>query len=187
MAAETELVISEGKLRELFALLYEEQCRVVRITYDRNPDKTILSLTDVWEDVVKISCQFLLKHSSFAKDDFKIRETNNIHMGPIIVLETFSGEGHIKLSTFPSKFSKDSAFELSVGYGSFFIKDNGDHVGPSKELKRYYKNLVNFLKTKCRRIEIFSGRFVWFEKKLLENDPTLLSMIKHSYGVEPIH
>ncbi|MGN7770182.1 hypothetical protein [Phyllobacterium sp. 22552] len=185
--AEMKFVISENKLRSLFSYIIVDHCDLIRPTLDKNPDKTIKHLSSVWEDVQNRMCQFFLKNPSFASDSFKTTITNNVHMGQIHTVSSFSGDGHITFDTFPIRGANLPAFELSIGYGSFFIRENREHISPSDALKAYYKSLVKFIKSDTRRFELIKGYSPWFEIPLLEKDSSVVEALRHRYRIAKPH
>ncbi|HTO32475.1 MAG TPA: hypothetical protein VL202_15060 [Pararhizobium sp.] len=92
-------------------------------------------------------------------------------------VDQFAGDGHLTLRTVPLQISDKTIFKLSVSYQSFFVNYHGTHVGPSDELKLFYKNLVRDASKKTKNTEIWPGRFMSIQKDLLEENPAVLETI----------
>jgi hypothetical protein len=184
MAATTEFLLSKQRLQDAIGFLYSEGCHVVRTGDEKNADKTVSDPDNALIDLEKGSISFHFKHPSFANDDFIIKEIDNTHMGKIFRVGIFDGEGHLSLLAYRQAYFERDIFISTIGYTSFFVEKNGAHIDPSVELKIFYKKFSKFLKTKTRRVELFSGRGIWFENAVLENEPSAVQIMQEQWGIK---
>ncbi|MBM7049360.1 MULTISPECIES: hypothetical protein [Rhizobium] len=181
MAATTEFVLSKQRLHDAISFLYSEGCHVVRTGDEKNANKTVSDIDNALIDLEKGAISFYFKHPSFADDDFIIKEIDNTYMGKIFCVGILDGKGHLRLSANNKNYFARNIFIVSMGYTSFFVEKSGIYIDPPAELKSFYKKFSKFLKAKTQRIEIFSGRGMWFENAVLEDEPSAVQIIQEQW------
>ncbi|WP_440408442.1 hypothetical protein [Neorhizobium petrolearium] len=174
--AETQLVITEERLNELMAVIFAE-CQVAV----DGKSEVIESFDEIRDDVMSRLMQLFIKNPAFSKEGFKFRLRPNDANAEIRFVDQFAGDGHIKILTLPILFRERFIFRTSIFYQSFYIMENGNHVGPSSELKLFYRFLVDISSKNTKSTKIFEGRFMKVQDILLRDEQGLIEAVKESF------
>ncbi|MBB2750232.1 UNVERIFIED_ORG: hypothetical protein GGI57_000905 [Rhizobium aethiopicum] len=174
--ADIELVLSEGRMHS-FVQERLSDCVIAKddeLPFSGSPD------SDPLEYMRHQLQQIFIKHPSFATDDFCFKQHTYPDGTGIFLVDQFAGVGHLKMLTLPLRGALEPAYRLTIGYQSFFVSGN-EHIPPSPQLKKFYTTAINAAKKRTQRLEIWTGRSMWFESDLLKSAPNILDIVRTSF------
>lgn len=171
--AETEFVVTGKRLLEILSIVFAEASVAV-------DEKSTLveDISELRSDLLKGMVQIFIKSPSFSKEGFVIKWLEAKSGFSRYTVDQFAGDGHLKMRMVPFPFSDETIFKLSISYQSFFVKHDGKHVGPSDQLKLFYKSLVRNSSRNTKNVEVWQRRFMRVQDSLRADDHSLLEAIK---------
>jgi hypothetical protein len=172
--AETESYLSEDDLTEILVELVEMGAR---IAFDMTADEKIeyLNQTNVSKAVARTSNKMAVKMASFATDEPKLiiyRREVKWHQ-----FSDREGDGHIKISSYLVDANPGRLIYTSIGYVSFYVRANGDHIPPHPNLIAVYKTISGKIKRKCRLIKRHDIRNIHVSKRIISSNEDFLNTI----------
>jgi len=174
--AETEFVLSHERMRRFI------ETKLSDCTIAQNGDLPVALKPD--SDLFKkLNTQFrqtFIKHPSFATDSFNFVPHEYPDGSRIFCVDQFAGSGHLKMATRPVSVLGDTVFRVTLFYQSFF-NCGGAHISPSTELKKFYSSAVASAKKGTERLELWSGRSMWFEQVLLNSHTDVVETVRASF------
>jgi hypothetical protein len=177
--AETECYLAEDDLRELLVELLEMDAR---IAFDMTTDEKIdyLTLTNISQAVEKKSNRMALKMSLFATDEPKLiiyRREVKWHQ-----FSDRDGDGHIRISSYSVDAKPERLIYFSMGYVSFYVNLNKEHIPPHPNLIAAYKSISGKIKRRCKLIKGPDIRNIHVSKRIISSNHNFMdAIIKHGH------
>lgn len=174
--AETEFIVSDDRMQRFIESQLSDYVIAQNHTLptQSQPNGTLI------EQLRGGTRQFFIKHSSFATVRFQFKPYSYDDGRTIFAVDQFAGIGHLKILSTPLTILKKPAYRLSIAYQSFFVSDAA-HLSASSELKAFYSAVVRSAKKGTQRLEVWSGRCMWFETSLIDDDPAILEKVRASF------
>ena len=171
--AETEFVVTEKRLLETLSAVFA----AASVAVDEK-SSLVEDISELRNDLMKGVVQIFIKSPSFSKEGFVIKWLEVKAGFSRYIVDQFAGDGHLTMRMVPFPFSDETIFRLSISYQSFFVKHDGTHVGPSDELKFFYKSLVRTTSRETKNVEIWPGRFMRVQNDFRGDEHNLLKAMK---------
>ncbi len=171
--AETEFVVTEKRLLEILSAVFAE----ASVAVDEKSG-LVEDISELPNGLLKGMVQIFIKSPSFSKEGFVIKWLEAKSGFSRYVVDQFAGDGHLTMRMVPFPFSDETIFSLDISYQSFFVRHDGTHVGPSDELKLFYKSLVRNTSRETKNVEIWPRRFMRVQNDFRGDEHSLLEAMK---------
>lgn len=174
--AEFNFYINDKERIEVISYILSKGTRIIPDNgYQSEQYRVIQSLNDYIEGVKKEEHKYFLIDDLFTFEPL-LNNKNRFREKPLYSIEQRKGGPYIDLCFFLG-YSQDTVIPYKrswLDYYSRFIHYNSyEEYKAPEELKLYFKDLVRFIKTKCKSIKK-NGKTFWISNEVLNEIPSLL-------------
>jgi|688.fasta_scaffold816118_2 hypothetical protein len=174
--AEFNFYINDNERIEVISYILSKGSRIIPDNgYRSEHYRIIQTLSNFIEGANKGEHKYFLTDDSFTFESL-LNNKNRFSENPLYSIEQRKGGPYIDLCFF-SGYSEDAVIPYKrswLDYYSRFMHYNSyEEYKVPEELKSYFKDLVRFIKTKCKLVEK-NGNSFWISNEVLNEIPSVL-------------
>ena len=140
-----------------------------------------LTIDNIGDLTLAENVSLLMKHPTFATDEPKVVkfEKGDLKWSMFVELE---GDGHIKAKSRKFFAFEKTCFYVTFGYTTFFIRNNGEHIGAPGGLIAMYKRSINAAKKNTTR-ESIGKRHMYLSNYIYREKIDFMDELKRSSAI----